>query len=320
MPKISIIVPVYKVEKYLRRCLDSIVAQTFTDWECILVDDGSPDNSGKICDEYAGKDNRFRVFHQENQGVSAARNKGLDEAKGEWITFIDSDDWIEKEMLAELYDCAVKNEAEVVLSGLNITDGKTKGEQLKIKNGELSMPTDFTWTTQGPCAKLFKRTILCKYNIRFPNGFAIAEDLYFTFKVYWNTDKIWGMDKIFYNYFQNEKSAVHTISKEKIQDEVKIISMIEQIIHTKQSNVWNDFLKEKKLKAKNAFLLCFSEIDCQSFRNTFPEVNKFSLYTPNIMKKIVYVLIFFHCDFLAKLFIKIHNRKRSIIRKQKYGF
>lgn len=97
MPKISIIVPVYKVEKYLHRCLDSIVAQTFTDWECILVDDGSPDGSGKICDEYAEKDGRFKVFHQENQGVSAARNKGLDNAKGEWIGFVDSDDWVSKE-------------------------------------------------------------------------------------------------------------------------------------------------------------------------------------------------------------------------------
>ena len=84
-PKISIIVPVYKAEKYLRRCLDSIVAQTFTDWECILIDDGSPDNSGKICDEYAVKDGRFRVFHQENAGVSAARNKGL--AKGNPVLF-----------------------------------------------------------------------------------------------------------------------------------------------------------------------------------------------------------------------------------------
>lgn len=97
MPKISIIVPVYKVEKYLHRCLDSIVAQNFTDWECILVDDGSPDGSGKICDEYAEKDGRFKVFHQENQRVSAARNKGLDNAKGEWIGFVDSDDWVSKD-------------------------------------------------------------------------------------------------------------------------------------------------------------------------------------------------------------------------------
>ncbi len=87
MPKISIIVPVYKVENYLRRCLDSIVNQTFKDWECILVDDGSPDNCPRICNEYAERDHRFRVIHQENAGVSAARNNGLNEATGEWIGF-----------------------------------------------------------------------------------------------------------------------------------------------------------------------------------------------------------------------------------------
>ena len=91
-PTISVIVPVYKVEKYIRCCLDSIVTQTFADWECILIDDGSPDNSGKICDEYAEKDGRFRVIHQKNAGVSAARNAGLNVAKGAWITFVDSDD------------------------------------------------------------------------------------------------------------------------------------------------------------------------------------------------------------------------------------
>lgn len=96
-PKISIIVPVYNVEKYLRRCLDSIVTQTFTDWECICVDDGSPDNSGEILDEYAVKDKLFVIIHKENGGVSSARNAGFDTARGEWISFVDSDDWIERD-------------------------------------------------------------------------------------------------------------------------------------------------------------------------------------------------------------------------------
>ena len=101
-PKISIIIPIYKVEKYIRECLDSILNQTFTDWEALLIDDGSPDNSGVICDEYAAKDNRFKVFHKENGGVSSARNLGLEKATGEWVTFIDADDWIEKEAVYQL--------------------------------------------------------------------------------------------------------------------------------------------------------------------------------------------------------------------------
>ena len=105
MPKISVIVPVYNTEKYLHRCIDSILAQTFTDFELLLIDDGSKDNSGAICDEYAAKDSRVRVFHKENGGVSSARNLGLDNVRGEWVTFVDSDDWVEKEYI-ELF---VKN-------------------------------------------------------------------------------------------------------------------------------------------------------------------------------------------------------------------
>ena len=92
-PTISVIVPVYNAEKYLHRCIDSVLAQTYTDFELLLIDDGSKDQSGEICDEYAQKDARVRVFHQENGGVSSARNLGLDNAKGEWVTFVDSDDW-----------------------------------------------------------------------------------------------------------------------------------------------------------------------------------------------------------------------------------
>ena len=108
MPVISVIVPVYNVEKYLHRCVDSILAQTFTDFELILVDDGSPDNCGKICDEYAEKDSRIHVIHKVNGGLSDARNAGLDWAfansNSEWVTFIDSDDWVDKYYLEYLYN------------------------------------------------------------------------------------------------------------------------------------------------------------------------------------------------------------------------
>ena len=99
MPKAIIIVPVYKAEKYLRRCVESIVHQTYTDWELLLVDDGSPDGSGGICDEYAGRDARIRVFHKENGGVSSARNLGLENVRGEYVTFVDSDDMIDTRTL-----------------------------------------------------------------------------------------------------------------------------------------------------------------------------------------------------------------------------
>lgn len=99
MPRVSIIVPIYKAEPYLHRCIDSILAQTFTDWELLLIDDGSPDRSGDICDEYAKKDKRIRVFHKENGGVSSARNLGLEKMQGEYVTFVDADDWISRNTL-----------------------------------------------------------------------------------------------------------------------------------------------------------------------------------------------------------------------------
>lgn len=116
-PKISIIVPVYKVEPYLRKCLDSIVNQTYQNLEIILVDDGSPDNCGAICDEYAAKDERIQVIHKENGGVSSARNAGLEAASGDWVGFVDSDDWVEPDMFAYLLESAQTYHADVAICG-----------------------------------------------------------------------------------------------------------------------------------------------------------------------------------------------------------
>ncbi len=115
LPKISIIIPMYNVEKYLRRCLDSVLNQTFVAWEAICIDDGSPDNSGKIAEEYANRDKRFVVVHKENGGQSDARNVGLDLAKGEFVLYLDSDDYIHPQTLELLYKTAVDNDADMVV-------------------------------------------------------------------------------------------------------------------------------------------------------------------------------------------------------------
>lgn len=114
--KCSCIVPIYNVEKYLPQCIESILNQTHSNFELILVDDGSPDNCGKICDEYEKKDNRIAVIHKKNGGVSAARNAGLDAATGEYICFSDSDDWLEKDYIEYLLNLSIENDAEYVLT------------------------------------------------------------------------------------------------------------------------------------------------------------------------------------------------------------
>lgn len=116
MPVITVIIPVYNVELYLERCLDSLIAQTFRDFEVILIDDGSSDGSSNICDAYLKRDSRFRVFHIDNGGVSRARNIALRKARGMWVTFVDSDDWIEQDMLERLYGIAISGEYDIVMS------------------------------------------------------------------------------------------------------------------------------------------------------------------------------------------------------------
>ena len=118
---ISVIVPVYRAEKYLHRCVDGILAQTYTDFELLLIDDGSPDNCGALCDEYAAKDSRVRVFHKENGGVSSARNLGLDNAKGEWVTFCDADDYVTSDWLATFSD-AITKAVDLGIQGYYIID------------------------------------------------------------------------------------------------------------------------------------------------------------------------------------------------------
>ena len=133
-PSISIIVPIYNREKWLRNCLDSISSQTFKDWECILINDGSTDNSLKIAQEYAANDPRFIVFSQENQGVSAARNLGLDHAQGKWLAFVDSDDEIAPDYLEILYKLGEDNNADLVNASIEFVYDNNQTSSLILKD------------------------------------------------------------------------------------------------------------------------------------------------------------------------------------------
>lgn len=179
MCEISIIVPVYKVEKYLEKCVDSILAQTFTDFELILVDDGSPDRSGAMCDEYAQKDSRVRVIHKENGGLSSARNAGIDVAKGRYFGFVDSDDYIAADMYELLYQNAKKEQADMSICGIfDLYAGKEPkilSEQYLLLNKEEAMKAvlEAKIVSVHACNKLFSRELFSA--IRYPKG-VITED------------------------------------------------------------------------------------------------------------------------------------------------
>ena len=215
MAIISIIIPVYKVEKYLRMCLDSIINQTFTDWEALLIDDGSPDNSGVICDEYAAKDSRFRVFHKSNGGVSSARNMGIDNARGKWVTFVDSDDYLLPSFLDGLYQPIAEGEViEFVHCGCqNSIGGKIASinQSYDLFIGE--DPALLYKRLRGlAISKLFLLDRInktpCGGSLRFDENMKIAEDMAFTLDYVINIKRYAFVPEIGYCYrIDNMNSA-----------------------------------------------------------------------------------------------------------------
>lgn len=209
MPKISLIVPVYKAEKYLRRCIDSIIAQTFTDWECILVDDGSPDGSGAICDEYVAKDARIQVIHKENGGVSSARNIGIEQAGGEWVTFIDSDDWISQYYL-ESFVCRLEyGDRTIYLQGIQMfTIHKGLSPMFSYEDNFYSIKEHVDLFVNNriladgcPVAKLFNLNVLKNNNIRFNETISINEDHIFVLTYYNYVDNVCTISELSYKYY-----------------------------------------------------------------------------------------------------------------------
>lgn len=223
--KISIIIPIYKVEQYLYRCIESVVNQTYQNLEIILVDDGSPDNCPKMCDDWAEKDKRIKVIHKENGGVSSARNLGLEKATGDYIAFVDSDDILDKEMIQKLYSSVVENNSDLSMCKYSLIYEKDnriiivdefnliKAEKEKIfeylfkserknKKGIIRTPS----IMGSVCRILYKKTIL--KGLKFEK-LKICEDLNFLIDLLKLNPKISIVNEYLYYYFQRETSSSH---------------------------------------------------------------------------------------------------------------
>lgn len=209
-PKISVIIPVYKVEQYISRCIDSILVQSFSDFELILIDDGSPDNSGKICDEYAAKDIRIKVFHKGNNGVSSARKYGVNKSIGEWVTFVDSDDWLYPNALQILLDCSYG--VDLVNASLEDTNGrKWIHKRLgKLDSMEYLQSTLDSSTYGLVTGCLFKKEILTDDVLSIPDDIKIGEDILMKLKLWNRISLAFNTDKIVYCYFINNSSVMQT--------------------------------------------------------------------------------------------------------------
>lgn len=224
--KISVIVPVYNAEKYLDSCIRSVLQQTYPNWELILIDDGSKDESGSIADQYKQTEDRIRVIHQQNAGVSTARNQGLDMATGNYIAFLDADDELTTDCLKKLIETAIENHADIV-AGKCSSDRKStnplseitvwRGEEA-LKNALMDNP--FTYSA---CAKLFRRE--CIGNTRFVPEIKINEDSFFIFQLVAKKPTFVGIEDEVYLYRENPNSASRAVFSDKFFDILRVADL-----------------------------------------------------------------------------------------------
>lgn len=254
MDKVSAIVPVYKVEKYLKRCVDSLTGQTYKNLEIILVDDGSPDNCGALCDELAKSDDRIVVFHRENQGVCAARNAGLDVMTGEWVFFCDSDDWYEPSFVEVMLNTAHEKNADLVIcdyqltwdnrppmAGNNIADMKGRDARYIIACG---LPYSH--------CRLISRDLILRSGVRYPLGIRQAEELSVIPVLAKYAHNIELVDQPLYNYYQRGDG---TSASNSIPERAKFVE--------KSMNLMADALGEgyeKEVEYHAVYLLFYGEM------------------------------------------------------------
>ena len=238
--KISVVVPVYNVEKYLEQCLNSIINQTFKDIEIICINDGSKDNSLKIIEEFAAKDKRIRIINKENEGISAARNQGMGLAQGEYISFIDSDDWIEENYLEALYTAAKKYDSDIACSSIIRVTGKRHRKKIIYKKEEFTTESDkkneltkvpinsYVWN------KIYKRVSLLKSGVKFPVG-RVYEDVVWCIKAIYYLNGVVTVPDAVYYYRKNPTSIMSTKSEQNAKDYA--LSEKEMLAFAKEHNI-----------------------------------------------------------------------------------
>lgn len=211
MPKATVVVPVYNVEKYLGKCVDSILAQTEPDFELLLVDDGSTDGSGRLCDKLAEKDGRVRVIHQKNQGLGGARNTGIQQAQGDWLLLVDSDDWIEPQTLEKTMEAGLREEADLVMFAYRSVDEGGRILQTYMENApkDRGLPLEqqpaLLLTSPSACIRLYRRELLERTGILFPPR-VWYEDMRTTPKLLAEARQVVYLDYVGYNYLSRTGS------------------------------------------------------------------------------------------------------------------
>ena len=246
MDKISVILPVYKVEQYIDKCMKTVLNQTYKNLEIILVDDGSPDNCGEICDKYKELDNRVIVIHKKNGGAPAARNDALAIATGDWIAYVDPDDWIEKEAFEEAIKVAKRDSSDIVIFNTYLNEGD---KQTNIQ----SFPEDFTtddrkfiqslqlsslsrhytpllqnWSQGFPWDKIYRAELMKAHNVLWPTNVKANDDVIYTIHAFQHARKVSYINKTFYHYRMNPESIGHKYMPDRVKVDLDIYT---EMIH-----------------------------------------------------------------------------------------
>ena len=300
---ISIVVPIYNVEKYLKKCLNSIINQTYKNLEIILVDDGSTDDSGKICDEYAKNDKRIKVIHKKNGGLSDARNAGLDICTGDYIGFVDSDDYIELNMYEELLNDCIENNCDCSISTIIMEqeNGKSKIEP-KIEISKIGSNIDghrlILLSNPATVNKLYKKELF--NNIRFPKG-KLYEDIVTIPYIIDKCKEIYISNKAYYHYLQRNNSIVHANFNQKKMDYLTNAKEYYNFIIGKYPN-----LKEE---ANCYFILVLTAI----ISDIYPYRKKYKKEYKDIIEEIKqFKNIYFYNNYISKykkimIFLDLHK-------------
>lgn len=293
--KVSVILPVYQVEKYLGICIESVINQNYQNLEILLIDDGSTDKSGEICDEYAVRDKRIRVIHKENEGVSIARNVGIANATGEWICFADSDDILEKDYVDYLLSMALGNQVDVAVStDFFTTFGGNQVEQdciTKVSGEDAAAAILYYQIPIGCYCKIFKRSFLIGNNILFYPDVYIGEGFNFNVQAFSKADKVAiGHRKVYCYRRDNTASAMTDFKLHKAEMAIKAIQIIRDNLQLKSSKLfeacdyadWHtqgdmyNWMVLAKVQRKYPFLYnqCYKKVRSYAFRAIFSPVNK----------------------------------------------
>lgn len=271
MTKLSIIIPIYNTGIYLHKCITSILSQKMTDFELILVDDGSKDDSGAICDEYAKKDSRVKVIHKQNEGVSIARNTGIEVAEGEYIGFVDSDDWIEPDMYETLYNLATSKECDIVMcDAVTKYDDKPDEEDTisQLSGGNLLCKKDIYPELLREMAGaawrcIYKKEILKDNSVIFPPNIPFSEDRIFNILAMGYAEKIYYTKTPFYNRYIRKGSAVNKY----YNDMIELILVTKTAIMNALDKAWNGDGEYKKAYEDQTLDLIFVAINNEFFED-----------------------------------------------------